>query len=142
VHRRGAPYLWAQTWVDSSSGEEVVVSDQPTISPPITESVKYRLEMYDPFGASHSDEVTINAADTKLPPTVDFSIVEFPSGLGRRGMVDGIASSDPEGSPLTYKWALMGVPAGSTSVLERPLPHVAQFFPDLPGLSVVELRED
>ncbi len=53
--------------------------------------------------------------------------------------LNGSASSDAEGSPLTYKWTLTVVPPGSTAVLSNPASATPTFTADLAGKYVAKL---
>ncbi len=54
-------------------------------------------------------------------------------------LLDGSASSDPDGNPLTYSWALMTVPAGSTAELSDPTAVDPSFVADQPGIYTASL---
>ncbi|MFI5398533.1 MAG: carboxypeptidase regulatory-like domain-containing protein, partial [Candidatus Binatia bacterium] len=47
--------------------------------------------------------------------------------------VDGGASYDPDGSPLTYRWSLLSKPTGSTTTLWGATSQAARLIPDLAG---------
>ena len=53
--------------------------------------------------------------------------------VGTPVTVDGTASSDPGGLPLTYVWTIVQAPAGSTAFLTTPTASIASFTPDLAG---------
>ncbi len=53
--------------------------------------------------------------------------------------LDGSASSDPEGQPLSHRWALSAKPAGSVATLANADAATATFLADLPGQYVAAL---
>lgn len=66
----------------------------------------------------------------------------FDRVVGKHAVVvlDGTASVDPEGFPLTYLWTLASKPAGSTAQIQSPTSAVAQFTVDVPGAYPVRLQ--
>jgi Putative Ig domain/PKD domain len=53
--------------------------------------------------------------------------------------LNGSASTDPNGDPLTYSWTLLTKPAGSAAVLANPTSVTPTFTVDLAGIYVVQL---
>ena len=53
--------------------------------------------------------------------------------------LNGGASTDPNGDPLTYSWTLLTKPAGSAAVLANPTSVTPTFTVDLAGIYVVQL---
>ena len=53
--------------------------------------------------------------------------------------LDGTASTDADGDPITYVWTLTSVPTGSTAVLDDPASPMPTFFADVPGEYVAQL---
>jgi hypothetical protein len=84
----------------------------------------------------------------KLPPTTNpsnrppIAQAGFDRAVGKQAVVtlDGTASVDPEGFPLTYLWMLASKPAGSTAQVQSPTSAVTQFTVDVPGAYVVRLQ--
>jgi hypothetical protein len=118
-------YRWVRI---DASGAETIVSDMPTISPPVDVNVAYRLEVRDPFGLMSFDEVIISF-NTNRPPHASFSM-EAVREVGEYIEFDARHSSDPDGDPLTYLWMLTSVPAGSAAVFDDPTSRTPSFFAD------------
>jgi chitinase len=84
----------------------------------------------------------------KLPPMTNpsnrppIAQAGFDRAVGKQAVVtiDGTASVDPEGFPLTYLWTLASKPAGSTAQVQSPTSAVTQFTVDVPGAYVVRLQ--
>ncbi|GAG44589.1 unnamed protein product, partial [marine sediment metagenome] len=96
----------------------------------------------DSMGNQGVAEVTIQVFRVRpanLPPKADAGAdrtVEWtqnPIGL------DGTASSDPNGDPLSYAWSVASGPAGSSAAPDDPSSATPSFVPDLLGTYVFEL---
>ncbi len=59
--------------------------------------------------------------------------------VGKRLILDGSASSDPDGDALSYRWRLSRKPKGSRATLKRAERVKTGFTPDKPGTYKVEL---
>jgi PKD domain len=126
-------------WVHiDAAGQETTVSNEPTISPPINETTRYRLIVHDPFGGSHFDEVLISFNPNR-PPRALWSLGESIVEVGEAIQLDGSHSTDPDGDPLTYRWGMVSVPTGSAAMLDDLTSVRPSFFADVAGTYVITL---
>src|SRR5207244_13653695 len=84
------------------------------------------------FGACCSRDVS----DLHSFPTRRSSDLDF---VGTTVTLDGSQSSDVDGDPLTYRWALTVVPAGSAATLSDPTTVHPTFVVDQGGTYVAQL---
>jgi hypothetical protein len=87
--------------------------------------------------ASATATITVTLRDN-VPPTANAGGDQTIS-VGDRVTVSGQASSDLDGQPLSYRWAITAKPAGSTAVLSGANQREAWFTPDATGVYTLEL---
>ena len=80
------------------------------------------------------DDLPPVAAAARAPPIVAALLP------GARIGVDGLASYDPEGGALTYRWGFARRPEGSRATLEHASSATTTFVVDLPGSYTVALE--
>jgi len=82
--------------------------------------------------------VTITVSNANLPPVARPG-ADQTVAFGSRVRLDGSASSDPNGDPLSFQWSLSSRPAGSTAFLpNRTAPNI-ELTADVIGLYVLSL---
>ena len=92
--------------------------------------------MADAYGSSDTDEVLIS---TTYSAPVANAGADQSVFVGHLVTLDGSASSDVDGDPLTFSWSLSSKPNGSTAQLSDPTAVKPNFLVDYPGTYVVQL---
>lgn len=126
------------TFVSKPASSGATLDDPSSRTPRFTADVAgvYELELTVSDGeASASDTVTIEA---NQPPQAKAG-ADQEIRLGDTATLSGSASSDPDGDSLSYSWAFINPPAGSTATLHNADKASASFEPDVEGYYIVEL---
>jgi len=109
----------------------------PAFTPDVPGSYVVSLVVNDGQADSGADTVTIYAVIPNHAPVANAgtsrSVV-----TGYQVTLDGSASSDPDGDPLTYYWSLTR-PTGSNTALSSAVTVESSFTPDRPGTYAVSL---
>ena len=136
-------YDWVLVTVPAGSG--AALSDAGTVSPRFTADVagEYTAELEVRAGGctSDPDTVTITAVTGNAAPTADAGGDRriAPGALLR---LDGSASGDADGEPVSYNWEIAERPTGSTAVILDPHEPRPRLVPDAPGEYRVRLVVD
>lgn len=132
-------YLWTMT--SRPAGSAAALSGAATATPTFAADARgdysVELRVTDSLGAvSVPDWVTVSFNNVR--PVAEAGAnqaVVAPSTV----RLDGSASADANGDPLTYRWGLVSAPAGSRAGLAAPTAAQTSFVADLPGQYVVSL---
>jgi hypothetical protein len=87
---------------------------------------------------SAPDTVIVTAGAGNTAPVANAG-ADQTVAIGATIVLDGTASRDADGNPLTWKWALTSKPTGSTALLSDPTAARASFLVDTGGEYVAQL---
>lgn len=136
----GDAVTWAWTLVSKPAGSAAALasaSTNPTsFVPDVDGDYVVSLVARDAELSSTPAILTLTASNTR---PVAKAGVDRTAALGASVALSGSASSDDNGTPLTFAWTLASRPAGSAAALGSPDAAVATFVPDLEGVYVARL---
>lgn len=134
-------YHWSLATVPA--GSAVALSDaavvNPTFVPDRHGTYVVTLAVDDGELLSETDAVTVQVS--ALPPDAQAGGDQM-AIAGGEVFLDGSASTDPAGEPLSFTWSFTGRPEGSAATLQDADAARARFVPDLPGAYAIALRAE
>ena len=131
-------YEWAllNTPTDSIATLSDPTAVRPSFVADLPGTYLLQLIVHDGTEASAPDSVEVTTENSR--PVADAG-PDQQKQVGDTVTVDGTASRDADGDPLTYRWSLIDRPLNSTVTLSYPTPAQARFVPDLAGDYVAQL---
>ena len=131
-------YTWAL--VTKPTGSQATLSDLTAIKPTFTVdklgTYIAQLIVHDPLSDSAPDTVTITTLNSR--PVADAGPDQTVTA-GTEVILDGRGSNDADGDNLSYRWAILSAPTGSTAALDDTAIAQPRFTPTVAGLYVVQL---
>jgi len=131
-------YQW--TLVGRPSGSQATLSDPTLVLPTFVADrpgiYAVQLTVNDGKVNSAPDTVTITTINSR--PVANAGPDQSVAVTGTVHL-DGSASNDRDGDPLSYRWSFTSTPAGSTATLLAPTVVNPSFVVDLPGTYVAQL---
>lgn len=133
-------YAWTLTSKPAGSAASLSSGSvvRPTFVADMAGVYTASLTVNDGKANSEAASVTITATTANAAPMANAGVNQE-AATGATVSLNGSASSDGNGDPLTYRWVLTSIPAGSAAVLQGADTAQPNFVPDLEGQYVATL---
>jgi hypothetical protein len=136
----GDPLVFAWSLVSAPPGSTATLSDPTAVMPTFVVdrpgTYVAQLIVNDGSAFSAPDTVTISILNSAPVANAGPDQTAF---VGSTVTLDGSASSDVDGDPLTFSWSFVDKPAGSSATLSDPTAVMARFVVDRSGSYVLQL---
>ena len=137
----GDPLTYSWTLLTKPAGSAAVLANPTSVSPTFTVDLAgdYEVQLIVNDGTVSSVPDSAIISTTNVAPVANAGPDQGGQAPGSLITLNGSASSDANGDPLTYSWTFTSKPALSLAVLLNSTSVSPTFILDLPGDYVVEL---
>ncbi|MCG6450123.1 PKD domain-containing protein [Vibrio parahaemolyticus] len=138
--RKPLTYQWS--FLSKPSGSGTIINDNKSVNasmvPDSAGDYIVQLTVTDAAGQSATDVVVLRDNNRNTLPVADAGD-DTKVFLGSNIVLDGLASFDADGDPLSYQWAILSRPVGSKVQLNNATSASPDFTPDIEGDFVIQL---
>ena len=136
----GDPLTYAWSFTSKPGGSSAILFGENTATPSFTADAlgNYVIQLIVNDGKVNSNPDTITVSTENSKPVAEAGPNQNVL-VGSTVTLDGSASSDADGDPITYSWSLTSKPSGSTAALLNPTAVNPSFNADLIGTYVIQL---
>jgi trimeric autotransporter adhesin len=136
----GDPLTYSWTLISKPAASTAALIGPTTVSPTFIADAPgtYIVQLVVNDGKVNSTPSTVTITTQNTPPVANAGANQSVS-VGALVQLNGSASTDVDGDPLTYKWSFISRPAGSTATLSNPSIVNPTFTADVAGTYTVQL---
>jgi PKD repeat protein len=136
----GNPLTYSWSFLTLPQGSHATLSNPNAVEPTFEADVlgTYVVQLIVNDGYLNSTPATVTITSGDVSPIANPGTAQTAT-IGTIVDLNGGASTDSDNQPLTYQWALLSKPTGSTAALSQPTSETPYFTPDLSGNYVVQL---
>jgi hypothetical protein len=136
----GNPLTFKWSILSKPAGSGAVLSDTTAVKPTfvVDKYGTYEVQLIVNDGTVDSAPDTVVISTLNSAPVADAGPPQT-IHAGDPVYLDGSASSDVDGNPLTYLWSFVSQPAGSGAILSGETTAIPNFVADEPGDYVIQL---
>jgi hypothetical protein len=137
----GDPLTYSWSFTSKPPGSAAVLANPTSVTPSFTvdRDGEYVVQLIVNDGTLDSAPNTAIITSNNVPPVANAGPDQGGKAPGSLITLNGSASSDANGDPLTYSWSFTSKPPGSNAVLANPTSVSPTFTVDLAGDYVVQL---
>ena len=131
-------YHWS--FLSVPAGSSATLSSTTIVNPTFVADIpgNFVVQLIINDGTVDGTPSTVTIGNQDIAPVANAGPAQTVS-LGAQVTLDGSGSTDSDNKPLTYQWALLSAPAGSTAALAQPTSPNPYFTADLAGNYVAQL---
>jgi RHS repeat-associated protein len=136
----GDPLTYRWTLLSRPAGSQAALDDPTSVTPGFSadKAGAYQAQLVVNDGHSDSLPAVVTVSTQSVPPVADAGPDQAVS-VAAHVQLDGSKSAAANGGPLTYRWALIARPSGSSATLTAPTTVNASFTVDRAGVYVAQL---